>query len=311
MRDHLPPKILITGADGFLGSQVVGVTRAAGFSVWRLGRNCVGDKSIVADIREPGDWQDQVAAECFDAVFHLAGAPRSGNRDVLEGLHVAGTRHLISALNTKKIWILVASSSGVYGGVSSVHFPITEDYLAAPVGDYATSKLQQEQLALSIGSKSESLGVCVARLSNLIGPGQSRHFLFGHVVGEIANQAQSADSPNLIHVGSLSGTRDFIDVRDAALALLALFNRRADGVFNVATGKETWLRGALTAFLEKVSEKSSLAEDLSGVASPIQRQLLSIKKLTQTTGWVPTISAEESLIGMLHAALEDRSNSLR
>src|SRR5205814_9916408 len=112
---------------------------------------------------------------------------------------------------------------------------------------------------------------------NVVGPGQSD----GHVCGRFA--AQLARRPQRLEVGSLKTTRDFIDVRDVAAALL-LVSRKAEqgGVYNVASGRETPIRAVLAALLE-VSGLTGQVDVVSRAAQSagVSRQVADVSRLTR------------------------------
>ena len=295
-------KILITGAQGFLGTALARAARSRGFDVWGLGRSCAGAQNISCDIEIPGDWQDRVSAESFDAVFHLAGVSRLRDGEDPHGVNVGGTRNLISALSGQATWLLVASSSGVYGGLDESYLPIDEQSPTLPQGLYATSKLMQERVALDAAAAHKDLNVCVARLANLVGPGQSNDYVFAKIIGEVVLSRPNGDKQISIEVGSLEVSRDFIDVRDASEALLSLLEADARGIFNVATGKEIHLRDALATFFESISETINFVEQIGRFESEIKRQVLSNGKLRGVTGWEPTRDIYASLTDMFVCA---------
>ena len=300
-------KILITGAQGFLGQSLVYLAGSRGLDVWRLGRSCKGHKDIQCDIRVPGSWQSAVASECFDAVFHLAGATRVGQGDDPYGVNVNGTKNLISAICRQPTWLLVASSSGVYGAVGEDHFPIDEECPTSPEGLYAKSKLKQEQVALNAEISHKGLKVCVARLANLVGPGQGKDYVFGKIIGEVASRAQRGTKVMSVNVGSLEVTRDFVDTRDSSEALLRLYSATARGIFNVAAGKEIHLRDTMMTFLKTIPENVTLIEQPGRFESKLKRQVLSNRKLLEATGWEPQRAIEISLTDMLSQAREAAS----
>ena len=177
-----------------------------------------------------------------DVVFHLAAGLRDDPPEHLFRTNVEGTIALLEALAESAIGVqkLVLGSSGsVYGAPSVGTMPvIDEDAPCVPLDLYAVSKLASEY-ASRILTRRYAIPAVWARLFNLVGPGQDERHVCGRFAAQIAAIARGV-SPPLIDVGDLTPTRDFIDVRDVAAALLTLAaHGRPGDVYNVASGTET------------------------------------------------------------------------
>jgi nucleoside-diphosphate-sugar epimerase len=170
-----------------------------------------------------------------DYVFHLASALHSAPASQLAATNVDGTASLLQALEGIDTRIVLGSSAAVYGRPQRL--PIDETHPCVPVNEYGVSKLAAERIALR-----EMDDVVVARIFNVVGPGQSED----HVCGRLAAQLAWArhGKRERFTTGPLAPTRDFIDVRDVARAcVLAITNDAADGrTLNVGTGIPTSIR---------------------------------------------------------------------
>ena len=295
------PRILVTGAMGFIGSQALHKLRLGKARPWSLDLRPItagkpAPREILADLSRPGPWQEQVRGLGFTHVLHLAGLPRSRDPKLLQLVHVEGTARLIEALKGSGAWLLLASSSAVYGALPSESFPITEDADCRPIGPYAQSKLAQEQVALDMSDAAGLCGLCIVRLSNPIGPGQEEGYFLGRMVSEVARLArQPAREREVLQTGSLASTRDFIDLRDAVRAMLMLMESRAAGVFNVASGQETRLRDLVAKIAACHGVDLRIQEDETRFSNPIPRQALSIRAIEERVGWLPRHCIEDSL----------------
>ena len=246
-------RVLVTGAAGFVGSHLADRLVADGHAVEALDDLSTGAEGNLApagdgravvmvrgEIRELGLVAEDVARA--DAVFHLAGAVGvarvAADPAGTWSRNVDGTSSVLSACAARGTPCLVASTSEVHGtsatGVLAEDDPVT----LAPAGRrdvYAVSKLAGESLALAL-HRSAGLPVVVARLFNVVGPRQSDRY--GMVLPRFSRAAVRGE-PLVVH-GDGRQTRCFLDVRDAADALVALAAAPAAAglVVNVGSDEE-------------------------------------------------------------------------
>src|SRR5262249_12810899 len=157
---------------------------------------------------------------------------------------VQGTLNVLSAVarHVPAAPVLVLGSAAEYGPVAPEALPVDEDFPAAPTTFFGTSKLAQTQAA-RVAAAEGRLRVLGARPFNVIGPGLAAHY-FAAAFAERLCQAKTASSPDELAVVNASATRDFIDVRDVAQALVQLLTRAVPpagtlALYNVASGLET------------------------------------------------------------------------
>jgi nucleoside-diphosphate-sugar epimerase len=183
-----------------------------------------------------------------DVVVHLAAALRDEPPDVLVRSNVEGTAALVRGLAklAHKPRLVLGSSGSVYGAPASV--PLTEDQRCTPNEPYAASKLAAELVARVLANGA-SIPMITARIFNIAGPGQEER----HVCGRFTAQAAAIRlgvAPPQIAVGDLRPTRDFIDVRDVANAIVALSVNGTPGEsYNVGSGTETAIGDVLAMVL--------------------------------------------------------------
>ncbi len=228
-----------------------------------------------------------------DRVIHLAGASRPGIEECPLEFNATGTALLVEALAGLDTWMLLAGSGAVYGAVEDVALPVHETRLPSPSSPYGVSKLAQEQQA-----QNHRGPLCITRIANLFGPGQSSDYFAGRLVNEVVRL--SADGGEL-RLGRLSPTRDFIDVRDAADAICQLAQGRVAGLFNLGSGNETPLRSVVEIVCLNCPGNYSIVED-TALAGGIERQVLSIARLSSAIGWSPKFTLERSLADMVSTA---------
>src|SRR5262249_48652842 len=185
-----------------------------------------------------------------DVVVHLASGLRDDPISSLLATNVQGTIDLLDAVSEIKERvgkIILASTGGVYGVPDKL--PIDEQAACNPIDPYSRTKLAAEH-ASRILAQQYSLPVIWARLFNLAGPGQDER----HVCGRFGSQAAAIlerHTPAVLEVESLDTTRDFIDVRDAASALISICERGVpSSIYNVGSGNETSIETILDMTLE-------------------------------------------------------------
>jgi GDP-4-dehydro-6-deoxy-D-mannose reductase len=215
-----------------------------------------------------------------DTVVHLASGLRDDPTSSLLATNVEGTLDLLHAVTEVKesvSKIIIGSTGGVYGIPKKL--PIDEQAPCNPVDLYSVTKLAAEH-ASRIVAQEHGLPVIWARLFNLAGPGQDER----HICGRLCSQAAAILkdlAPPVMDVQSLHTTRDFIDVRDAASALIAICDLGVpSSIYNVASGTETPMQTVLDLILEAAGLMSRVTVRRKPGRSPdIQRHAASIERL--------------------------------
>lgn len=284
-------RVIITGATGFLGSEVVKLFNSLKVPILGIARHAHAP-FLNADLSYEGPWRDKIVDFAPTHVFHIAGSVDNNNETWRT--NVSATRLLVDSLNASRPWLLIAGSGAIYGDVEAADLPVVEEAPPNPTGAYAQSKLAQEQEALRYRGP-----LCLARLANLLGPSQSSRFVVGRLINEIAKLEAPTDSKLVIKMGNLDATRDFLDVRDAAAAIYSLALSRTTGVYNVGSGRETHLREVVKTIKGLHGGNWMVMEDTTAVPSPIQRQALAIEKIRHSTGWTPQYEIRETLKTMV------------
>jgi len=181
-------------------------------------------------------------------IFHLASALHTASeRDLLQ-TNVEGTASLMNAVADTPGFdalVILGSSGSVYGEPESL--PIRESDACNPADMYGLTKLAAEHV-VRIHAARRGFSFVTARIFNVVGPGQSE----SHVCARLAAQLASvpASGRAALEVGAIDTTRDFIDVRDVAAALLLLAQRgERGGAYNLASGRETPIHAILSELL--------------------------------------------------------------
>ena len=225
-------KVLVTGADGFIGSHLVELLVKEGFQVkalcqynsynswgWLEDTECTDDVDIVTgDVRDPHYCMQ--LTKNIDIVFHLAALiaiPYSyAAPDSYIDTNVRGTLNICQAALKNSVGRVVqTSTSEVYG--TAQYVPIDEFHPTQPQSPYSASKIGADAVAMSFYN-SFDLPITIARPFNTYGPRQSARAVIPTIITQIASGATQ------IKLGHVNTTRDFTYVTDTCRGLLALVN---------------------------------------------------------------------------------------
>lgn len=302
-------KVLVTGADGFVGRWLVAKLRDSGHAVVEATGGRAGGRagSVPLDLLD-GTSVRAVAACDADWVVHLAGvasvsaslADPVGTWEV----NALGTVRLVNAITERREAtgadpvVLIVSSAEVYGPGPTE--PRVETDPFRPVTPYAASKAAAELAALETGRRT-GLRVLVVRPFPHTGPGQTARFVVPGFIERI-RLAQRQKAP-VVNTGNLEPVRDILDVRDVVAAYLALLDRGTAGeVYNVAGGagirlEDLFFRIANLLGCRVIPERdASLAR-----ATDIPHLVGNPEKLCAATGWAPRFTLDQTLQSMIDA----------
>lgn len=300
-------KVLVTGADGFIGSHLTEALLSAGYQVralsyynsfndwgWLEGMNNPDLEIVSGDVRDP-DFCRHITRGC-SLVFHLAAliaipysyvAP-----DSYVDTNIRGTLNMLQAARDCNVErIVVTSTSEVYG--TALYVPIDENHPRQPQSPYSATKIGADALAKSFYNAFE-LPVVIARPFNTYGPRQSARAIIPTIITQIAAGHRE------IKVGDLTPTRDFNFVTDTAAGFIALAT--APGIegreINIATGREVTMEETLHTIARLMDADIKWVTDPERIRpskSEVRRLLGDNKLITSLTDWRPRVSLEEGL----------------
>jgi GDP-4-dehydro-6-deoxy-D-mannose reductase len=306
-------KILVTGADGFVGTWMVRRLLADGWEVTgAVQPDASGHGRTAAHAREAVRWFPleltdptsvrRCVGECFDAVVHLAavasGSDAAGDPGHAWEVNAAGTARMVEALVAAKRAgradpvFLLASTGEVYGRGDRT--PRRETDPVAPCSPYAASKFGAEVAALEAWRRAGVRAV-VARAFPHTGPSQDARF----VVPAFAQRlkfAKRTETP-VIQVGNLEPVREFLHVADVVDAYERLLVLGEPGeTYNVASGQGVSVAELLDRLAALVGVFPIREVDPGLVrAADIPYLIGDASKLRALTGWAPRRSLEETL----------------
>lgn len=299
------PKVLITGAGGFVGRHLMDAL-AGMHPDWRLDAPAEPGHAVALDVTDAKAVSTWVQNSRPDMVVHLAAiaAVTASVKDprLAWKVNLDGTLNLVLALqeHAPDAHLLFVSSAEVYGASFNNGRPADENVLLQPVNPYAASKAAADILVRQAAAG--GLAVTVARPFNHTGPGQSEAFVAPNFAGQIA-RIEAGLQPPLIEVGSLDEERDFLDVADVVSAYRLLLERRSDpsarGVFNVASGVPVRIGDLLDKLLAHAGVKIEVRVDPGRLRSTPMRRVVGDASRLRRLGWAPTRTLDETLFDVL------------
>ncbi|MCD4819049.1 MAG: NAD-dependent 4,6-dehydratase LegB [Candidatus Cloacimonetes bacterium] len=302
--------ILITGADGFIGSHLTEELVKQGFDVktfvYYNSFNSWGWLDVLpqkirnkieifsGDIRDPNGVR--TAMEECDTVFHLAALiaiPFSYHSpDSYVDTNIKGTLNILQAaklLNTERV--LITSTSEVYGTAQFV--PITEDHPFQGQSPYSATKIGADRLAESF-YRSFNQPVTIVRPFNTFGPRQSARAVIPTIITQLQNGF------NEIKLGDLTPTRDFVYVKDTVNGFIeiAKSSKTIGQEINIATQSEISIGALATEMIRQINPDAKIVCDQQRIRperSEVNRLFGSNQKIKELTNWSQKFSLKEGL----------------
>ena len=302
--------VLVTGADGFIGSHLTEELVKRGekvraFCYYNSFGSCGWIDTLPPEIRNEietfsGDIRDpngvRTAMRGQQRVFHLAALvaiPFSYHSpDSYVDTNIKGTLNVLNAareLGTERI--MVTSTSEVYG--PAIYVPIDEKHPYQGQSPYSATKIGADRLAESF-YRSFDLPVSIVRPFNTYGPRQSGRAVIPTIISQlIAGQSE-------IKLGKLSPTRDFNYVKDTAAGFMAIADcpEAIGQELNIATGVEHSIGDLANELIAQINPSARIVceeERLRPEKSEVNRLMGDSTKLRAMTGWAPKYTFEQGL----------------
>ncbi len=303
------PRILVTGATGFVGRHLVRKLRERGDRVFGTcfpDRPGCGEPDFVhLDLRSESDVERFVGEASPEWVFHLAAVSNvrrswEKRRETLE-TNLLGTSNLFEAVRKEApgARLLFLSSSDVYGTHPGRETPFTEEDPCSVVNPYSFTKVAGEILS-RFYVEVEKLDIVVARSFPHTGPGQTADFVFSDWACQVARIEAVGGTP-LLETGNLDVRRDYSDVRDVVRAYVLLLEKGRRGeVYNVCSGQTVSLREGLESLVGLAKRPIEYRQDPARLRKTDIPYLAGDgTKLRRETNWTPEIPFSRTLSDLL------------
>lgn len=303
-------KVLVTGADGFIGSHLVELLIEKGhevrafvyynsFNSWgwldTFSKQQLEKIEIfTGDIRDPNGVRE--AMKGIDMVYHLAaliGIPFSYHSpDSYVDTNIKGTLNVLQAardLGTKRV--IVTSTSEVYG--TALYVPIDEKHPLQGQSPYSASKIGADMMAESF-YRSFNLPITIVRPFNTYGPRQSARAVIPTIITQLLSGKEE------IKLGSLTPTRDFNYVKDTVRGFyeISMSEETIGEVVNIATQDEISIKKLAEEMIRLINPDAKIIcdeERLRPEKSEVNRLLGKNEKILKMTKWKPDYSLEDGL----------------
>ena len=318
-------KILVTGADGFIGSHLVEALLDEGCSVkaftyynsfnswgWldTFPRETLKNVEVfTGDIRDPNGVR--TAVKDVDIVFHLAALiaiPFSYHSpDAYIETNIRGTLNLLQACRDYDVErVIVTSTSEVYG--TAQYVPINETHPLQAQSPYSASKIGADKIAESF-FRSFEMSVVIARPFNTYGPRQSARAVIPTIIIQLLNGNKN------IRLGSIHPTRDFSHVGDVCKGLINLskFDEAIGREVNIGSGTEISIGSLAKLLMELTGTEVEISSE--GIRkrpdkSEVERLVCDNRLIKEITGWEPQTTLREGLLNTIEW-FKDKKNLKR
>lgn len=303
-------KILITGADGFIGShlteelvrsgkKVKAFTHYNSFNTWgwldTLPKEIMNEVEVFpGDIRDPNGVRE--AMKDIDIVFHLAALiaiPFSYHSpDTYVDTNIKGTLNMLQAARDRETSrVLITSTSEVYG--TAQYVPIDEKHPFQGQSPYSATKIGADRLAESF-YRSFNMPITIVRPFNTYGPRQSARAVIPTII------TQLLAGKMVINLGSLTPTRDFNYVKDTVNGFIeiAKTHKTIGEEINIATQQEISIGELAEELIRQINPGAEIICDeqrLRPEKSEVNRLLGSNEKIKRLTNWKPQYTFEQGL----------------
>ncbi len=304
-------RILVTGADGFIGSHLTETLIREGYKVRAFvyynsfGSNGWLDTLPLEFVKKidffPGDIRDpngvREAVKGIDVIFHLAALiaiPFSYHSpDSYIDTNVRGTLNIIQAARDNNVSrVIVTSTSEVYGTAQFV--PITELHPKQPQSPYSASKIGADAIADSF-YRSFDLPLTIVRPFNTFGPRQSARAVIPTIISQLLNGVQE------IKLGDITPTRDLLFIKDTVNGFIKIAGceKLIGHEVNIATQSEITVGDLAQFLINQINPNARIVSDsirLRPEKSEVFRLFGSNEKLKSFTDWEQTYSLEKGLV---------------
>jgi len=312
---------LITGAEGFVGSQLVAYLQQRAYTVIAGVRNRArklayernGTKALVCDVSDSINVARVVASVRPDGIAHLAGPsrPNLANDEPLLAYQstVTAWANILDAVRriTPRARVLLVSSSDVYGQAGTDGAPLSESTPRQPATTFGALKAAAEDIAHTF-FESYHLNLTIARPFQILGPGQSATAFYPALARRLADPELNGNS---WAVPNLQVRRDVLHVQDAVAAFERLLAEgQPNQVYNVCSGQAPTCQQVLDIMIRQAARPIDVTDAGDGEnPEPVPVLVGDNGRIRSELGWAPARSWEDAARELVLAA-QPRSDAV-
>jgi GDP-4-dehydro-6-deoxy-D-mannose reductase len=287
---------LVIAGGSFIGRHLCRRLRDGGIAVRATG---CGEELGYWDIGDPQRIRELLQRVEPDWVFQCAAATTpDASPEELSRVHVNGTLNVLraSAEIAPSAILVFLGSAAEYGAIDGNALPVNENHPMKPASLFGATKAAQTHLAFAAAAEWR-LRVAVARPFNVLGPGLPEHYLAAALAKRLLSGGETSEPLGVLNA---EATRDFVDVRDVAEALVGIVQRSAPAagepvLFNIASGVETPVVAIARELCALHGHRPAVAVGATESRSKICRSCGDASRLRRATGWRPRVGWRESL----------------
>ncbi len=292
-------KVLITGANGFIGTalQKYFKKKYPSFKIFEIDVKIASPSRRLIQCRLTNlkETAKVVSSLKPDYIFHLAGGRTTSEQGLLRG-NVLTTNCLLKAVKQVDRYdpcIIIPGSAAEYGLTRPAGKLIKETISAQPVSLYGYIKYMQTSLGLMYVRL--GLNVRIARIFNICGYGMSPALALGQFARQIA-LIERKRGPAVIQTGNLKSKRDYLDVSDVCSAMVKIAQRgKAGEIYNVCSGKSFAIQELLDRLIHFAQDDNIVVRSNNSSAPGVNVSVGSCAKIKNVVGWKPEIDIDQSL----------------
>jgi GDP-4-dehydro-6-deoxy-D-mannose reductase len=303
-------RVLVTGADGFVGRHLLPALAAAGHQAVSAGGPGASGLALSFDLTDASAVRAAVEHARPEGVIHLAGfssvARSHQSPPQAFAVNALGTVHLLAALRevAPSARVVLVGSGEMYGPVPPGE-AADERTPLLPTNPYAASKAAAELAGFQF-FRSYGLKVISARPFNHLGKGQLPHFVVPSFASQIVD-IKRGRAPALLRVGDLEPLRDFSHVGDVVDAYLLLLERGVPGeAYNVGSGAARSIRSLLEELLELAKVDARIEVDPQRLRPAEIPSLVGSPQKLRALGWKPSRTVTQALSDVLEELAQPR-----
>ena len=284
-------KVLLFGADGFIGNTVLGALRGEHEVVGAIRSDVPDEGYVLVDLLDRASISAAIKQVKPDIIISCAGVVENTEKADANPVFTGNILDEAKASGLVFKRIVISGSAAEFGLVDPSNIPVNEDAPLNANAGYGLSKVREEQVALA----ADGLPVVVARIFNPIGSAMHPRFLIPKLISQL--EEVKAGERDAVEVSRLDSKRDYIDVRDVASAIISIATGEpTERVYNVGSGVATSNGELIELILEelKLDTKPAFVETSESPEALVAIQA-DISRIKDEFGWSPAYDIKDTV----------------